>query len=679
MKKSFISLGLIVAATFALTNCAKELENPSQQPESAGVPFEISASTPDTKTANDGLNTVWVADDALSVFHVETGATEFVDNDEFTITSENLAANKFTGELKVAPEAGKSYDWYVFYPYDDQYGTSQLAEGKIGYTNYGSSCYNGEVSSAQSQDGNNSKAHLAGEKFPLYGVVKNVASQSSVSVDMSHLMSVIEVEVKNSTTEPITVNNIKFTAPGYIVGSFYYDTVNGDYETSSNDGKYNSKTAELNVKNAEEIAVDASATFYIGIIPITVNSGEISMTVVTDKGTQTKTKSNANISFAAGVIKNIGFTYNQAVAVKTVPFPWTEDFSSGDDLTNYTIVSGGSTTKLYDEALAGGTAPEIMISKGDGSLQANVLLGENYGDFTLSYKRNNNGTLVVSVGGTGVVLEEPVTSGDQVKHKITIPAGLDMISVKFTNTHATKNLRLDDISLTKGWLKSQTLSFASSSVELVAGSSEAEAFKGQVVSGAETTVTYMSSNTSVATVNADTGAVTLVGTGETTITATAVATAEYEGAAVSYKLIINDVQLNKYSLLSSDIKAVGEAWVYADRNKTITASDGATWYCDMTYRSASQTTVQIKASGDIGYLMTPSTSTAIKKVEVTVKGSKAGAILLIKDASASKELASQTLTTTQTKYSVTLSGTDTQLKFMSGNATIYIQEVIIHY
>lgn len=678
MKKSFISLGLIVAATFALTNCAKELENLSQQPESAGIPFEITASTPDTKTANDDLATNWVANDALSVFHVETGATEFVENDQFTITSENLAANKFTGELAVAPEAGKSYDWYVFYPYDDQYGASKLAEGKIGYTNYGSTCQNGEVSTGQSQDGNNSKSHLAGDKSPLYGVVKNVASQSSVSVELSHLMSVIEVEVKNSTTEPITVTNIKFTAPGYIVGSFYYDTVNGDYETSSNDGKYNSKTAELNVKNAEAIAVGASANFYIGIIPITVNSGEISMTVATDKGTQTKTKSNANISFAAGVIKNIGFTYNQAVEVKTVSLPWTEDFSS-EDLTNYTIVSGGSTTELYDASLAGGTAPEIMISKGDGSLQANVLLGGNYGDFTLSYKRNNNGTLVVSVGGTGVVLEEPVTSGDQVKHKITIPEGLDMISVKFTNTHATKNLRLDDISLTKGWLKSQTLSFASSSVELVAGSSEAEAFKGQVVSGAETTVTYMSSNTSVATVNATTGAVTLVGTGETTITATAVATAEYEGAAVSYKLIINDVQLNKYSLLSSDIKAVGEAWGYADRNKTITASDGATWYCDKTYRTASQTTVQIKASSDIGYLMTPSTSTAIKKVEVTVRGSKAGAILLIKDASASKELARQTLTNTQTKYSVTLSGTDTQLKFMSGNATIYIQEVIIHY
>ena len=295
----------------------------------------------------------------------------------------------------------------------------------------------------------------------------------------------------------------------------------------------------MNVKNAEAIAVGASAKFYIGIIPITVNSGEISMTVVTDKGTQTKTKSNANISFAAGVIKNIGFTYNQAVEVKTVSLPWTEDFSS-EDLTNYTIVSGGSTTELYDASLAGGTAPEIMISKGDGSLQANVLLGGNYGDFTLSYKRNNNGTLVVSVGGTGVVLEEPVTSGDQVKHKITIPEGLDMISVKFTNTHATKNLRLDDISLTKGWLKSQTLSFAEKSYNILKGSSEESSFEGQSVLGAKTTVTYTSSNTSVATVDPSTGIVTLVAVGETTITATATATAEYESGSASYVITYAD-------------------------------------------------------------------------------------------------------------------------------------------
>jgi len=538
MKKSFISLGLIVAATFALTNCAKELENPSQQPESAGVPFEITASTPDTKTANDDLATNWVANDALSVFHVETGSTEFVDNDGFTITSENLAANKFTGDLTVAPEAGKSYDWYVMYPYNANYGESKLAEGKIGYTNFGSTCQNGEVSTGQSQDGNNSKSHLAGEKFPLYGVAKNVASQSSVSVKLSHLMSVIEVEVMNSTTEPITVTNITFTAPDYIVGSFYYDTVNGDYETSNANGSYNSKTAELNVKNAEAIAVGASARFYIGIIPITVNSGEISMTVVTDKGSQTKTKTNPNITFAAGVIKNIGFTYNQAVVVKTVSLPWTEDFGS-EDLTNYTIVSGGSTTELYDASLAGGTAPEIMISKGDGSLQANVDLGGLYGNFTLSYKTNYSSRITVEVEGAGTILGDQIVDGKLVKQKLTVPEGLDIITVKFKNTKSD-NTRLDDISLVSGWVEPQELSFAKKSYNILKGSSEESSFEGQSVLGAKTTVTYTSSNTSVATVDPSTGIVTLVAVGETTITATATATAEYESGSASYVITYTD-------------------------------------------------------------------------------------------------------------------------------------------
>lgn len=538
MKKSFISLGLIVAATFALTNCAKELENPSQQPESAGIPFEITASTPDTKTANDDLATNWVANDALSVFHVETGATEFVDNDEFTITSENLAANKFTGDLTFAPEAGKSYDWYVMYPYNANYGESKLAEGKIGYTNFGSTCQNGEVSTGQSQDGNNSKSHLAGEKFPLYGVAKNVASQSSVSVKLSHLMSVIEVEVMNSTTEPITVTNITFTAPDYIVGSFYYDTVNGDYETSNANGSYNSKTAELNVKNAEAITVGASARFYIGIIPITVNSGEISMTVVTDKGTQTKTKSNANISFAAGVIKKIGFTYNQAVEVKTVSLPWTEDFGS-EDLTNYTIVSGGSTTELYDASLAGGTAPEIMISKGDGSLQANVDLGGLYGNFTLSYKTNYSNRITVEVEGAGTIVGNQIVDGKLVKQKLTVPESLDIITVKFKNTKSD-NTRLDDISLVSGWVEPQELSFAKNSYNILKGSSEESSFKGQSVSGAKTTVTYTSSDPSVATVDPSTGIVTLVAVGETTITATATATAEYESGSASYVITYTD-------------------------------------------------------------------------------------------------------------------------------------------
>jgi uncharacterized protein YjdB len=53
------------------------------------------------------------------------------------------------------------------------------------------------------------------------------------------------------------------------------------------------------------------------------------------------------------------------------------------------------------------------------------------------------------------------------------------------------------------------------------------------------TVTYSSSNAEVATVNAETGVVTLVGSGKTTITATFVGNSQYAAASASYELTVS--------------------------------------------------------------------------------------------------------------------------------------------
>ena len=63
------------------------------------------------------------------------------------------------------------------------------------------------------------------------------------------------------------------------------------------------------------------------------------------------------------------------------------------------------------------------------------------------------------------------------------------------------------------------------------------------LTGAETKVTYTSSKPSVATVNATTGEVTIVGAGETTITATAAETDVYASASVSYTLKVNKLRI----------------------------------------------------------------------------------------------------------------------------------------
>ena len=119
MKRQILTLGAICAAAFTLTNCNKEIAEP-KAPVTEGIPFEIVAATADTKTANDGLKTVWTAGDALNVFHAKAGTTAYGTNYEFTYTG---ADNKFKGKLTTGLEAGKSYDWYALYPYSSHIKT----------------------------------------------------------------------------------------------------------------------------------------------------------------------------------------------------------------------------------------------------------------------------------------------------------------------------------------------------------------------------------------------------------------------------------------------------------------------------------------------------------------------------------------------------------------------------
>lgn len=83
MKRQILTLGAICAAAFTLTNCNKEIAEP-KAPVTEGIPFEIVASTADTKTENNGIYTKWITGDALNVFHAEANSTTYGTNDKFT-------------------------------------------------------------------------------------------------------------------------------------------------------------------------------------------------------------------------------------------------------------------------------------------------------------------------------------------------------------------------------------------------------------------------------------------------------------------------------------------------------------------------------------------------------------------------------------------------------------------
>lgn len=358
MKRQILTLGAICAAAFTLTNCNKEIAEP-KAPETEGIPFEIVAATADTKTANDGLNTVWTTGDALNVFHAEAGSTTYGNNNEFTYAG---SADKFTGTLKTALGGGKSYDWYALYPYNNRISTPTGKDQK--YTLIGKK--NGP-DTGDTQDGNDSKAHLSGKSCPMYAVAKNVAASDVPTLTMKHLTSVVAVTVTNTNDDPLTVNSVSFSAPEgtTIFGSFFINfTENGDpVYTNHTTASWTSNTSNLTVKNGTAIAKNGKATFYLAIKPFTANTGDVLKISV--NGYEKTHKLKNDVEFKAGKIETVNFNYN-----KPAPSGFATKYTS-----NVTMTADASSNSSKAEVVIDGTnydAIKVGKSKKSGTMTVKV-------------------------------------------------------------------------------------------------------------------------------------------------------------------------------------------------------------------------------------------------------------------------------------------------------------------
>ena len=298
--KKIISWGMMLAAAFTLTNCAKEINNPNEQPESAGYPFEIVASTVDTKTVNDGMSTKWAEGDQINLFHAVTDSTTYTNDKAFKVT--DLEGGKFSGTLTGTLDPQEEYDWYAFYPYTSQITTPA---NKTSYVTVAS-----KASGVQTQNGNNSMAHIAGANYPMAGKAYATPAGSTPELEMNHATSLLEVVVTNATEEPLTVTEIIFNAPELIVGTFYVNFAGEITPASfvSSGESYTSKTAKLAVNNGEAIAKGASAKFYLAVKPFDAEAGETLELYV--NGSVKEIELSKAVSFTAGKIKTLNYTYD---------------------------------------------------------------------------------------------------------------------------------------------------------------------------------------------------------------------------------------------------------------------------------------------------------------------------------------------------------------------------------
>lgn len=206
-----------------------------------------------------------------------------------------------------------------------------------------------------------------------------------------------------------------------------------------------------------------------------------------------------------------------------------------------------SKTKIVTEDLAGGTAPELLLSgksdaKDTWTVTINDLKGC-YGEYTLSLYTNNSNLSSVKVNGSDVTLSTFKVKGENRTATFTVKDGTSSLKLEFT---PSSNTRIDNVVLTAtsaGESKTATnVSFDSNSNKTFTFTEgKLEGFSAPTATetnNVEGTITYSSNNESVVKVNASTGALSFLGYGEATITATFTPnnTETYAKSTDSYKV-----------------------------------------------------------------------------------------------------------------------------------------------
>lgn len=248
---------------------------------------------------------------------------------------------------------------------------------------------------------------------------------------------------------------------------------------------------------------------------------------------------------------------------------WSEDFSSykASDVPTggtYSYACEATGTKVYNEKIAGGEAPELLVAKKTGSFSATIPLNGVSGEVNLQYKVNKNR---ISVSADNATVGEISQSGNDYSCTLTVASGATSVTIYFKNS-TSDNARLDNIKFFTGASKKAAgLSWGTASREVTIGS-DSNNFP-TLTNANNLSVTYTSSETSVATIASD-GTITLVAAGKTDITASFEGDDEYEAGKVTYTLTVKEA-----SSEGTDISNTPEtAYTVAKAIELIAANEG---------------------------------------------------------------------------------------------------------
>lgn len=405
MKKFYFALAA-AAAIFA--GCSKEVDNPKVEPvvpNEKATSLKASVGDSETKVSSDNTGLFkWQNGDVITVVTKEGEIRHFE-------TSEDGTVALFSGTIPEGDEIGG----YAFYPAS----ISHVAVEK-------NISFNLDDDVKWKADASN---------MPMLGKV------SGASASFKAVGGVLKLILFNIPSE---ADYLQFSATNkQITGAFEIEDATIDdpvIVTAAKGGNNN----ELLINFADDYS--PSKVFYIPLPTGTIDG--FTVAVLDD---------NLDELFSVTSDKELAVAANKliiapAMNCSTATVLWSEDFSSystgnvpSGGTYSYVCVDGGSDTKIYDEKLANGTKPELLVGKSTGKFTA-VVPTNDAGTLTLKYKTNAN-ELSLSSATEGVTFS-PSSTNTAEEHTVTVSnsKNASSISITFAAT-GTKNVRLDDIVL----------------------------------------------------------------------------------------------------------------------------------------------------------------------------------------------------------------------------------------
>lgn len=155
----------------------------------------------------------------------------------------------------------------------------------------------------------------------------------------------------------------------------------------------------------------------------------------------------------------------------------------------------------------------------------------------VSYSQAGTGQVTVSINGTDLIGNGSSASADNFTSEYILPSGTTSITIKFLSNKNAGNVRIDNVKIIATSIGTCTTPVQSFAQDPVSKTTADAPFTNTFETNSTGAVTYTSTNTSVATVDAN-GQVTITGAGTTTITANQAADGTYCAASASYTLTV---------------------------------------------------------------------------------------------------------------------------------------------